>query len=75
MSMRRRLALIVLVAVLDAVLFGISGLPRYRNASGDTTDGVIAEIVWLGFLAGALTLIVVGVRAVVVARRRTTTPR
>jgi hypothetical protein len=62
---------IPVVLIVDVALFMASGIPRYKNAEHGV-DSVIGEIVWLGFLLGALALLALvgtaGTRAV--ARRR-----
>jgi hypothetical protein len=62
---------IPVVLVLDVALFMASGISRYKNAKHGA-DSVIGEIVWLGFLVGALALLALagtaGARAV--QRRR-----
>jgi len=47
---------IVALAVIDLALFMISGVPRFRDASRGA-DYVVGQIVWFGFLIGALALI------------------
>ena len=69
MKLSKNAALVVLLAVVDVTLFMISGIKRYKDAHHGT-NYVISEIVWLGFLLGALTLIVIGVVALVRSRRR-----
>ncbi|MGZ4626578.1 MAG: hypothetical protein ACXV3S_09875 [Kineosporiaceae bacterium] len=72
MRSNRGLLAIIALAVVDLALFMISGIPRYKNATHGVDTGV-SNIVWFGFLIGALTLIVtlatVLVRRVVGARR------
>jgi hypothetical protein len=59
----------VLLAVVDVTLFMISGIKRYKDAHHGA-NYVISEIVWLGFLLGALTLIVIGIVQLVRSVRR-----
>ena len=57
MRNNRGLLAIVGLAVVDVALFMISGIPRFRNA----TQGayyVGGEVLWIGFLIGALALVV-----------------
>ena len=63
---------IPLVLVLDVVLLLLSGVGRFKNAKHGL-DFVVGEIVWLGFLAGALTLLALAAVALARAagRRRT----
>jgi hypothetical protein len=65
---------LVLVVAVAALL--ISGIPRFKNAQHGI-DAVVGEIAWLGFLVGALTLVVLvavaGYR--LLARRRATAAR
>lgn len=68
MRLSKNAALIVLLAAIDLALFMTSGIKRYKDARHGT-DYVVAEIVWLGFLLGALTIVVIGVVALVRAVR------
>lgn len=69
MKLSKNAALIILLAAVDVALFMLSGVKRYKNAHHGT-DYVISEIVWFGFVLGALTLIVIGVVALVRRGRR-----
>lgn len=62
---------IPVVLIVDAALFMASGIPRYKNAKHGA-DSVIGEIVWLGFLVGALALLALAGTAAarLLARRR-----
>lgn len=60
---------IPLVLVLDVVLFLISGIAPFKNAEHGT-DYVISEVDWLGFLLGALALLVLVATAVYRAASR-----
>ena len=63
-----RLAAVLLA--LDVVLFAVSGISRFKDAKHGA-DLVIGEIVWVGFLAGALALLaLVGLAISRFARRR-----
>jgi hypothetical protein len=53
----RAARLAVALLVLDVVLLVVSGIPRYKNATHGA-DYVVGQIVWLGFLAGALALLI-----------------
>lgn len=53
----RSARLAVALLVLDMALFVVSGIPRYRNATHGA-DHVIGNIVWFGFLLGALSLLI-----------------
>ena len=64
--MLRSRILLLTVAVVDIVLFAMSGMPRFRDADSGV-DLVVSDIVWFGFLAGLLTFIV---RAAVALTRR-----
>ena len=64
MKSNRGLLAIVALAVVDLALFLISGVPRLKDAT-QGADYVIGEICWLGFLIGALALIVTVVVALV----------
>jgi hypothetical protein len=68
MRNNRGLLAIVALAVVDLALFMISGIPRFRDATRGA-DYVVGEIVWFGFLIGALALLVALV-AVLVRRAR-----
>ncbi len=57
MRNNRGLLAIVALAVVDLALFMISGIPRFKDATHGA-DNVVGEICWLGFLIGALALIV-----------------
>jgi hypothetical protein len=58
--------------VADLVLFACSGIPAVKNAKHGAKY-VIGDILWFGFLAGALALIVLAVVAVVRRSGRTAT--
>jgi hypothetical protein len=58
--------------VADLVLFACSGIPAVKNAKHGAKY-VIGDILWFGFLGGALALIVLAVVAVVSRRGRTAT--
>lgn len=62
---------IPLVFVLDVAALLVSGVPRFKNAEHGF-DYVVGEIAWLGFLAGALAVLVLATVASVrlLARRR-----
>jgi len=56
--------------VLDVVLFTLSGVPRFKNATHGTSY-VLGNIFWLGFLVGTLALLVtVAVWVTTTSRRR-----
>lgn len=61
--MQGKKARIAALAVIDVVLFLVSGIPAYRDAT-DGADLVIGQIAWIGFLLGLLALIVLGALAV-----------
>jgi TM2 domain-containing membrane protein YozV len=65
--MRRRYITLACLFVAAAVLFGISGIPRFKNGHG--VDGVIGGIGWFGGLLCALPFIVYGVMTVRAYRR------
>lgn len=72
MRNNRGLLALVALAVVDLALFMLSGIPRFRDAT-QGTDYVVGEILWIGFLIGAvalvITLITVLVRRARSARR------
>lgn len=47
---------IPLVAVVAVAAFAVSGIARFKNAHHGV-DYVVGEVVWLGFLVAALTLV------------------
>jgi hypothetical protein len=59
------------VLALDIAALFVSGIPRFKNAHHGV-DYIVGEIDWLGFLAGALTLLALTAVAVsrLLARRR-----
>jgi hypothetical protein len=52
--------------VVDVALFLLSGIPRFRDADSGV-DLVVSDVLWFGFLAGLLSLVVLA--AVALARR------
>src|SRR5436190_23178432 len=66
-QMKRRLVVLAGLLALAALLFGISGIPRFKNGHG--LDGVIGGIGWFGGLLCALAFIVYGVRTIIVYRK------
>ena len=66
MKSNRGLLAIIALAIVTLALFLTSGVPRFKDATHGA-DYVIGEICWLGFLIGALALLVTV--AVVVVRR------
>jgi hypothetical protein len=64
--MLRSRALLPAVAIVDVVLFMLSGIPRFRDAESGV-DLAVGDVIWFGFLAGLLTLVVLAV--VALARR------
>jgi hypothetical protein len=63
--MSRSRVLLAIVAV-DIVLFLGSGIPRFRDADSGV-DLVVGDVLWFGFLAGLLAVVVLAV--VAIARR------
>lgn len=72
MRNNRGVLALVALAVVDLALFMISGVPRFRNATHGASY-VVGEILWFGFLIGALALVIalvtVPVRRVRAGRR------
>jgi hypothetical protein len=60
--MLRSRALLPAVALADVVLFMLSGIPRLRDARSGV-DLVVGDVVWFGFLAGLLTVVVLAALA------------
>jgi hypothetical protein len=66
----RAARLAVALLVLDVVLFVLSGIPRYKNATHGANQ-IVGDIIWFGFLIGALALLItVAVWITSVTRRR-----
>ena len=62
--------LLAAVFALDVALFLVSGIPRFKDAAHGA-DYVVGEVVWFGFLAGALAFVVLaGVATTRTLRRR-----
>lgn len=64
--MPRSRVLLPAIAAVDVLLFLGSGIPRFRDADSGV-DLVVSDVLWFGFLAGLLTLVVLAV--VALARR------
>jgi hypothetical protein len=64
--MLRSRALLPAVAIVDVVLFMLSGIPRFRDAKSGV-DVAVGDVIWFGFLAGLLTVLML--TAVVLTRR------
>jgi hypothetical protein len=62
------------LAGLAAVLFAISGIGRFKNADHGL-DWVIGGIGWFGGLLTVLAILILGVRTIMLARRRARKPR
>jgi hypothetical protein len=60
--MLRSRALLPAVVLVDVVLFLLSGIPRYRYAQSGV-DLAVGDVIWFGFLAGLLAVIVLAVVA------------
>jgi hypothetical protein len=57
MSRIRTHYLAAALAALDLTLFVLAGIPRYSNAKHGA-DHLIGGILWMGFLAGTLALLI-----------------
>ena len=56
------------LVVLAVILFAISGIDRFKN--GDGLDGVIGGIGWFGGLLCVLAILIIGIRTLLLMRRR-----
>jgi hypothetical protein len=54
--MLRSRALLPAVAIVDVVLFMLSGIPRFRDAKSGV-DVAVGDLIWFGILAGLLTVL------------------
>lgn len=64
MNNHRGLLAVVALAVADFACLMISGIPRYKDATGGV-DWAVGAACWLGFLVGTLALVVIGAIALV----------
>lgn len=60
--MLRSRALLPAVVLVDVALFMMSGIPRFRDAESGAALA-IGDVIWFGFLAGLLAVVVLAVVA------------